>query len=213
MLKSIIQKITSGVMAGILISIGGTVFLKCNVSEIGKYVGAVFFCVALICICFKGYSLFTGKVGYLPEKHGKEEFSVLLLGLLGNAIGTIVFGIAMKYAVGVGEVATSICTAKLTQTIWSTLIRAIMCGILMYLAVSIFRDHNKNVIGILFCIPVFILSGFEHSIADIFYFAASDIVSIEAFGYLMLVVVGNAIGGMLLPALKILTEKKQNDKN
>ena len=48
--------------------------------------------MALLCICLKGYSLFTGKVGFIPEKHGKEEFSVLLLGLLGNAIGTVLGG-------------------------------------------------------------------------------------------------------------------------
>ena len=77
----------------------------------------------------------------------------------------------------------------------------------MYLAVSIYRD-NKTPLGILFCIPVFILSGFEHSIADMFYFAASGIVSVKAFAFLWIVILGNSIGGMLLPALKIWGEKK-----
>lgn len=50
-----------GICAGILIGIGGAVFLA---SE-NRVIGAILFSVALICICAKGYSLYTGKVGYL----------------------------------------------------------------------------------------------------------------------------------------------------
>ena len=70
----------------------------------------------------------------------------------------------------------------------------------MYLAVSTWRD-SKTPLGILFCIPVFILSGFEHSIADIFYFAASGMVSLKAFLFLWLVILGNALGAVILPLL------------
>lgn len=197
------KNILNGISAGLVIALGGSVFLACE----NRYVGAVLFSVALLCICFKGYSLYTGKVGYIPEAHGKEEWSVLLLGLLGNLIGTYISGVAVRYAIpAIGETALTICTAKLTQTALSTIIRGIFCGLLMYLAVSIYRD-NKTPLGILFCIPVFILSGFEHSIADMFYFAASGIVSMKAFGFIWLVILGNSIGGMLLPALKIWGEK------
>lgn len=194
----------SGISAGIVIALGGSVFLACE----NRYVGAVLFSVALLCICFKGYALFTGKVGYIPEAHGKAEWQLLLLGLLGNLIGTFISGIAVRYAIpAIGETAATICASKLTQPALSTLIRGIFCGLLMYLAVSIYRD-NKTPLGIMFCIPVFILSGFEHSIADMFYFAASGIVSVKAFAFLWIVILGNSIGGMLLPALKIWGEKK-----
>ncbi len=200
-----LNKILSGISAGILISIGGSVFLACD----NKYVGAVMFSVALLCICLKGYSLYTGKIGFIPEKHDKEAFSVLLLGLLGNLIGTVACGYAIRYALpALGETAEKICTLKLEQTLPQTLIRGLFCGVLMYLAVSIFRDRQK-VIGILFCIPVFILAGFEHSVADMFYFAASGIVSLKAFVFIMIVVLGNTIGGMLLPIL-MKAEKKEN---
>lgn len=199
----IARKILSGISAGILISIGGTIFLSCE----NRYIGAVLFSVALLCICYKGYSLFTGKIGFIPEKHGREEFSVLLLGLLGNVIGTTVCGIAVRYILpAVSEGALTICTGKLGQTIPAALIRAIFCGILMYLAVSIFRD-SKTIAGIVFCIPVFILSGFEHSIADMYYFAVSGIVSWQAFAYLWIIIIGNAIGGMLLPVLNGVRKK------
>ncbi|MBQ3817502.1 MAG: formate/nitrite transporter family protein [Clostridia bacterium] len=200
-----LKKIISGISAGILISIGGTVFLSCD----NRYVGAILFSVALLCICIKGYSLFTGKVGYIPEKYGKEEISVLFLGLLGNAIGTIICGFAIRYALpAAGDVAQTICNSKLTQAVLQTLLRAIFCGILMYLAVSIYRD-KQTVTGILFCIPVFILSGFEHSVADIFYFAASGIVSLKAFCFICIVILGNSIGGMLLPAIAKIGKKTE----
>ena len=200
------KKILSGIAAGILISIGGTVYLSCDI----KYVGAILFSVALLCICLKGYSLFTGKIGFIPEKHDKEAFSVLLLGLLGNVIATTVCGFVLREVLpSIGEKAETICLSKLDQTVLSALVRAIFCGILMYLAVSIYRDHNHNIVGIVFCIPVFILCGFEHSIADMFYFAASGIISFKAFLYIWLIIIGNAIGGMLLPVLTGAMSKKE----
>ena len=193
-----LKKVLSGVSAGILISIGGSIYLSCE----NKVVGAVLFSVALLCICYKGYSLFTGKIGFIPEKHDKEAVSVLLLGLLGNAIGTIAFGYLLRFAIpAIGSAAETLCQGKLdNQALWQTLVRGVMCGVLMYLAVSIFRD-NKTPLGILFCIPVFILSGFEHSIADIYYFAASGIVSMKAFAFLWTVIAGNAVGAVILPLL------------
>ena len=194
-----LRKLTDGLLAGIMVSIGGGVFLGCE----NKYVGAVMFCIALVCICNDGYSLFTGKVGYIVESHKKEDFSALLLGLLGNAIATCLIGMALSYAVpGFGEKALSMCNAKLGQDFFQTLIRAIFCGILMYLAVCLFKEH-KTPLGIFFCVPVFILSGYEHSIANMFYLGASGIVSLEAFAYIWVVILGNSIGGMLFPILKL----------
>ena len=200
-----LKKTVAGIMAGILICIGGSVFLACE----NRYVGAVLFSVALLCICIKGYSLFTGKIGFIPEKHGKEEFSVLFLGLLGNAIATAIGGLAIRFAISsLGQTAEKICAAKLEQNLGGTLIRGIFCGILMYLAVSIFRD-KQSIVGIVFGIPVFILSGFEHSIADMFYFAAAGNFTLKALLFIVVVIIGNSIGGMLLPLLQMVGKGKE----
>lgn len=202
------RKIISGISSGVLISIGGSIFLACE----NRYIGAIMFSVALLCICMKGYSLFTGKVGYLPEKCGKEELSVLLLGLLGNLIGTVVCGYLIRFALpALGTAAETICLLKLEQAPLGTLIRGFFCGVLMYLAVSTYRDKN-TVVGIIFCIPVFILSGFEHSIADMFYFAASGIVSLQAFLFILIVIAGNAVGAILLSAMTIIAGKQKKAK-
>ena len=192
-----LKSVRSGLAAGILISLGGSVFLACE----NRYVGAGLFTVALLCICLRGYALYTGRVGYLPEDYSKAAVSTLLLCLLGNAIGTVLCGWAIRIALPkLGETALTICGAKLEQSWLQTLLRGLFCGVLMYLAVSIYRDR-KTVLAIIFCIPVFILAGFEHSVADIFYFAASGIVSLKAFAFLWLVILGNSLGGVLLPLI------------
>jgi formate/nitrite transporter FocA (FNT family) len=191
------KRLFSGISAGILISIGGSTFLASD----NKYVGAMFFCVALICICAKSYFLFTGKVGYLFEDHSKQQIGDVLLALLGNAIGTIACGYVLGFALpNVADAALAACTAKLEQTILTAFVRGVFCGILMYLAVSIYKEKGSY-ISVLFCVPAFILAGFEHSIADMFYFAASGIVSLRATGFIWIVILGNALGGMLLPML------------
>lgn len=203
-----LKKLLDGISAGILISIGGSVYLSCD----NKYIGAVLFSVALLFICLKGYSLYTGKIGYLPEHHTKDDISTTFLGLLGNAIATCLLGMLVVYAIPkLGETANTICTAKLEQEFLQTIVRSIFCGILMYLAVSVYRE-GKGIAGIFFAVPVFILSGFEHSIANMFYFGASGIVSLKAFGYLWTVILGNSIGGMLLPLLGMAGRKGKTNE-
>ena len=199
-----LRKIASGLAAGICISLGGAVFLAAE----NRIAGAVLFSVALLCICFKGYALFTGRVGFIPEDHSRDALETLFLCLLGNALGTVLGGLLIRLALpGLGAAALTLCEGKLAQLLWSTLIRGGFCGVLMYLAVSTWRD-SKTPLGILFCIPVFILSGFEHSIADIFYFAASGLVSLRAFLFIWVVILGNALGAMILPLLNGLWKKE-----
>ena len=208
----VLSRIANGLLAGIMIAVGGSVFLACygDGALLNRAIGAFFFTIALLCICYKGYSLYTGKIGFIPEKHDREAFSILLWGLLGNLIATVGLGLALRYAIPtLGAPAETICAAKLAQTFGQTLIRGIMCGALMYMAVSVYRD-KQTVGAILFCVPVFILSGFEHSIANMFYFAAAGMFfSLESVIYLAVVVLGNSIGGMLMPLLAMIKPKEK----
>lgn len=187
-----------------MVSIGCAVFLACE----QKVVGSILFTIALLVICFRGYSLYTGKIGLMPFSHKKEDFSVLLLGLLGNAIGMIVFGLLISVALpALKEKAIVICTAKLTQDWYQTIIRGLFCGVLMFIAVYVYKE-NKSIVAILFAIPTFILCGFEHSIADIGYFAIANMFSFEIVLFIILVVIGNTIGSMILPFLSMAKENK-----
>ncbi len=204
----VLQKLANGFLAGMLISIGGAVFLACYAKNadgslaFSYYVGAFLFPVALLCICMKGYSLYTGKIGYVLSAYKKEDISVLLLGLAGNVLGTAAFGYLCGWVFpNMKETATVLCTAKLGQGYLFGLLRAVLCGILVYLAVDIYKNNNKSVLGVLIGIPVFILSGYEHSIADMFYFAVYGIASWQSFGYIWMILIGNSLGALLIPAL------------
>lgn len=201
-----LKTLGGGLCAGVLISIGGTVFLSCD----NKYVGAVLFSVALVCICLKGYYLFTGKIGYMTESHKRSDILNLITGLFGNALACILCALLIKITIPAVSVSAEVlCRGKLeNQTVIATFIRAVFCGVLMYLAVSIFRDA-KTPIGILFCVPVFILSGFEHSIADIFYFSVSSEFLSRSVLFIITVIFGNSVGGVLLPLISLLGNHKE----
>ncbi len=204
---TVCSDIRSGLSAGIMISIGGAVYLAAAPES--KIFAAVLFTVALLSICYRGYALFTGRVGFIVESHKKKDCSTLFLCLLGNAAATIACGYAIRYAIpATGAAAEALCAAKLTQAIPATFIRAIFCGVLMYIAVAVYRE-NKSIAGILFAIPVFIIAGFEHSIADIFYFAVSGMVSGQACLFIWVVILGNSLGAMILPALNYKGKHKE----
>lgn len=200
-----VKTIFGAVSAGIMIAIGGSVFLSCD----SKYVGAVLFSVALLCICYLGYYLFTGKIGYLADDFSKNNIFNLCVGLAFNLIVTFLLGMLISFVFpALLEKAYIMCTAKLEQTFFVTFIRAIFCGVLMYTAVEIFKE-KKTPLGIIFCIPVFILCGFEHSIADMFYFGVSGIFEARIITFELAAVLGNTVGGLLLPVLsKISAENK-----
>ena len=202
-----LKTVTDSVSAGILIAVGGSVFLACD----NKYIGAVLFSVALLCICYLGYYLFTGKIGYLVHNHSKKNISALAVGLFVNLIITFLLGIIIRFALpALSENALAMCTVKLQQPFIVTFIRGIFCGILMYLAVQIFKE-KKTPVGILFCIPVFILSGFEHSVADMFYFGMSGIFSVNILSFELAAVIGNSVGSLILPILSKVGDKNAKD--
>lgn len=188
------------VMSGIGISIGGTVYLSAE----NKVVGSLLFVIGLYLIVLNGFYLYTGKIGYVVVEEDKGAYSVtLLLTWLGNLAGTAVGAgmLSVTRIAGLGDRAAELCQVKLGDGPLSILILSVFCGLLMYAAVEGYRQ-TKNPLILFICVSVFILSGFEHCVANMFYFFLAGMWSLKAVGYLLIMTVGNSLGGMLIPAVK-----------
>ncbi len=199
------KSILEGIVAGIYIGIGGIAFLSLE----NKIIGAVAFTIALLVICLTGSQLFTGKIGYMVYSHKKADFISIIGCILGNAIGTFTCALIGSAAgLPIRERAITLCSAKLEMSHLSAFFTAILCGILMFTAVYAYKEKH-TLAAIFFCVPVFIVSGFEHSIADMFYFSATMQFKWEILPFLIVVILGNTVGGMLIPALMTLAGNKK----
>lgn len=197
------------VAAGIMIAIGGTVYLSCD----NKYIGSLLFAVGLFSIVTRGYALFTGAVGYFFSVGGEGKLELPVI-WLGNLAGTSLSALLLKLtriSGTIGEKAAKLCETKLADSLLSVFVLAIFCGMLMYLAVDSFRNQQKTlirVVPVFVCVSVFILCGFEHCVANMFYFAvgggyagvlAGDLRSIIS---LLVMTVGNGVGAIILDLIK-----------
>lgn len=154
-------------------------------------------------ICTMKANLFTGKIGFLWLSDSfKNEAKNLTVILLTNLFTTMIIASFMRVNNDMRVAANAICINKISQAPLETFIRAIGCGVLMYTAVRIYNTNSENkYIGILFCVPVFIISGFEHCIADWFYLFVSDVSASNSIMYTINVIVGNSIGSLMTCAL------------
>ncbi|MBQ4561260.1 MAG: formate/nitrite transporter family protein [Clostridia bacterium] len=201
------QSFFGSLAAGVMLTIGAGVFLSCD----NKVVGAVAFSVALMVICMLGMYLYTGKIGMLAEDYSPVNLGCVTVGLIGNYItatlGGLVLGLVKP---ALYEKAVTMCEAKLEQKWYIAIILGIFCGILMYTAVKGYANTKQPII-LVFCVAVFILSGYEHSIADMAYFGVARMFGLKTVCFILLVVLGNTIGGMLIPLL--MKGAKKNEKN
>ena len=173
-------------LGGICISIGCNIYLACE----NRVIGAFLFSIGLITILLLKFNLFTGKIGYLFRG---ETFRSVGLTLLGNTIGCMFIGLMFR-----NGAAEELCAAKLNGSWLMVLPKAFMCGILMYIAVEIYRSY-KSILPAILCVAIFILSGYEHSIADIAYFVMSGALSFQSLCFIVLVIIGNCLGGLFIP--------------
>lgn len=198
-----INTFISGIMAGIAIALGGTVFLSVD----NKIIGAVAFTVGLFCVCTMGFSLFTGKVCYALD-NDKAYAANLIIIWLGNLAGTFLTAWVLRLtriAPTISEKATALAETKLSDGLLSIFILAIFCNIMIYIAVDGFNNNPHEIgkyLALFFGVVVFILCGFEHCIANMFYFSVAGAWSARTLLYVLVMTAGNAVGGLILPTLR-----------
>lgn len=197
-----IAEFIKSILAGVMISIGGSVFLSCE----NRYVGAFFFATGLVAVVMLGLNLYTGRIGYVFDNN-KTFFADTVLSVIGNLVGCFMVGLMQSPT---GSV-VSIVENKLAKGTFEVFADAILCGILIYVCVEIYKKKG-TALGILLCIPTFILCGFEHSIADMFYVINARVFTLDSALFLLNVVLGNAVGGLMFPLLFKLYNLLTKDK-
>lgn len=197
------------VAAGLSIAIAATVFLACD----NKVVGAELFAFGLYAVCAMDQYLYTGKIGYVFTNRNKPN---CFLVWLGNLIGAALVGLPVRFCLpALTEKAAGVMEKKLAEPWYAALLLGFFCGVIIYIAVECWKTvpGAGRVLGILFGVPVFILCGFEHSIADMGYafygITAWDQLP-ETLLFILLVSVGNGLGSLAFRFLTKAVAPKQN---
>lgn len=190
------------ILGGICISLGGIVNLK-----VGGVAGACLFAFGLITVLFYGLELYTGLAGRVTWKEASNR---LILTIMGNVIGCLSIAFAIKSSMpDLVEKATIIMNSHLEYNYFELIFLSACCGFIMEVAVGAYKSNMpdpyianpvyhtlRQILPTLFGIPLFILCGFIHSIADAFYIGlASDFHNLIYYlTYYITILSGNFIG-------------------
>lgn len=170
------------ILAGMLIGIGVII----NTLSDNKYVGAMLFSLALLVIVQCGLLLYTGKIGFIETIPIKN----LMLILINNLFGCLLIVVSVLLCNSkLKDIMTIAAQEKFSHSGLELFILGFMCGILMLIAV-----YSKNKIITIFCIMTFILSNYQHCIANIPYLFLC--LSFENIFKFICIVLGNSIGSI-----------------
>ena len=211
-MMKMVRIFAGAVLAGISISLGGLVFLSLD----NRVIGAALFTIGLFTVCTMGLNLFTGKVCYVFQ-NGRDYALTLPVIWLGNLTGT---GLAALCAgltrnmTALSEKAAGMCRGKLDDSLISLFFLGLLCNIFIYLAVEGYKSipHEAGkYLALFFGVMVFILSGTEHCVADMFYLWIGRAWSGRAVVCILVITLGNAVGGVIFPLLRELQSGGKKD--
>ena len=185
----IVDVLRSSVLAGVCIGIAGLGYLVTR-----DIVGSVLFAFGLLTVVGYKLKLYTGTAGFIQ----KGEVGKLLLILLGNIFGCLLVSLMARMSpLEVQESAQSVLEGRLAIGPLRGGVLAIGCGFIMTTAVTFARQGNN--LPLLFGVPLFIVCGFPHCVADVFYYLTVPFSFWgEHLGEILLfyvsIVIGNFIG-------------------
>ena len=182
------MNISKSILAPILIGFGVIANLTLDAP-----LGAILFSFGLLSVCTLNAELFTGKAGYMWNTRFEDLLKILLV----NLIAGYIFGLVIR--LGFPEL-IPIAISKTAG--WSIsipyFIRSVFCGMIMYIAVDIYK--KDSLMGIFFGVPLFILCGFQHCIANIIVLGIAGVYS-GCGDAVLLSIAGNLLGSMIISIL------------
>lgn len=183
-MKKNIELINKSIGASLLISLGNYALLK-----LGNPIGPVIFALGLLGVCYMGLNLFTGKCGFLIQD--KIKIKDLIIILLVNLLAGYLIG--LLFSITDTEVFNNaVAKVKTWEVSLPFFIKSVLCGIIMYIAVYMYRKGTP--LGIIFGIPLFIFCGFQHCIANIITLGVANTFHLS----ILICIIGNFIGSLMM---------------
>ena len=183
--------VSRSLFAGIAIGIGGYLFLSCS----NAILGSILFSAGLLSVCIFKCNLFTGKSGFISDT---QDFRRLILVLLLNVFAAFMFGLISKLLnPSIANAADGVLIARLNTDYLPYIIKSIITGFLMTLAIESENKPNANHLVLILCVVGFISAGCLHCIADSFYYGASTMLydnPIDLVLRLLVVILFNFVG-------------------
>lgn len=216
--KTVILMI-QGILAGMYIAMGAIAYFKVAASVtapgMGAFLGALVFPVGIIAILLMQAELFTSDtMVMIAVYHGRTTINkilgILLLIVLSNLIGAVFMALMTQGAGIFNQVTMDLIIDKVEHKVhmppMQMFISAILCNIIVCTSVCLAyscRDELAKVVVVWFGITVFVLSGTEHVVANMYYYFAAyfgggDISLLAMFSSLAIAALGNFIGGGII---------------
>jgi len=190
-----VNTLRSSIFAGIFIGTAGFGFLASGLQgQYGSLAGAVLFSLGLLAVVGYKLKLYTGTAGFIK----KNEVGTLFLILLGNILGCLMLGLLARVSpMDIQGAAQKVLELRLKTGALNCGLLGIGCGLLMTTAVTFARQ--KHYLPLLFAVPLFIICGFTHCVADAFYYLCVPVEfmkahALEILGVYGCIVLGNLIG-------------------
>ena len=202
-----LDTIKNTIMAGAYIALGAIAYLVTP----DKVVGACFFTLGIFLVTNYSSMLITRVV---PMYFAKLDYkwTHIPMAIVGNFIGAFIVGALIsgtRLVNTLQDPLTKIVNAKLTDNLLSSFIMAIFCGILVAYSSLTSRKYKKGSIAQLFYTAIFIVAfvvcGFDHVVANEFYFSLYSFINGFDFAMLLnllIVLAGNLVGGFFIAIIE-----------
>ncbi len=179
MSKLIRHSLASGVLVGIGVII--------NTVAPNSIAGSFLFSLALLTIIKNDFTLYTGKIGFICDIPLRDLAVMLLFNLI--SIFVTVYMIILQRE-PVFATMTEVAQVKFGHSFLYLLCHGMLCGALMFIAV-----YSKDTLITVMSIMAFILSGYEHCIADFPYlFLTFSWLNLLKF---IVIILGNSLGSII----------------
>jgi len=158
--------------------------------------GAILFCVGLVTILFERFKLVTGNFGNALQ--GRVSWRDMLAMFIWNVIGVIIIALLRKIDTGFESLVPTLeklVAAREARGWWRTILAGAGTGFLIQVAVENYKN-NKSAWGIMLPTAMFVFLGWNHCIADIFYYVLAG--SCKDILLVLMAALGNFIGATVV---------------